>query len=153
MTTLSLAVMQVNFLPTWSSNHSSVSAQAPDVGEESDGDDSDCTSQILGLPVWYKYLELDANCEVVGPADENGQFDWEQAAGFVALAVFEILLRLGGIVAVGFVIYGGFRFITSQGEPENAASARQTVLNAIIGLVITIISASVVSFIASRLTS
>lgn len=112
-----------------------------------------CSRSVLGLPAWYKYLDLDGSCDVVGPTNDSGAFDWSLAAGYIALAIFEVLLRLGAVVAVFFVMYGGFRFITSQGEPENAASARQTIINAIIGLVITIASASIVSFVATRLTS
>lgn len=124
-----------------------------------------CSSNFLGLPAWYKYLdvgpEVDSDGNVVAGGDkcaingprENGKFDWQKASGYVAVAVLEILLRIGALVAVGFVMYGGFRFITSQGDPEGAKNARNTIINAIIGLVITIASASIVAFIANRLTS
>lgn len=126
---------------------SPIPAHAQGVGVE------DCSRSILGFPTWYRYLELDGVCNVSGPLNEDNRFDWQRAAGYIAVAVLEILLRLGALVAVGYVIYGGFKFITSQGEPENAKNARNTILNAIIGLVITIASASIVAFIANRLTS
>lgn len=121
-----------------------------------------CSTTLLTLPTWYKYLDVgpeDNNknngdpCAIIGPKDSSGNFDWQKAAGYVAIAVVEVLLRLGSLVAVGFVIYGGFRLITSQGDPEGAKNGRNTIINAVIGLVITIASASIVSFIATRLTS
>lgn len=129
---------------------------------------SGCSTSFLGLPTWYRYLQLNSACDVVGPTSEvatgqdddpnttmnesvKEQFDWERASGYIAIAIVEILLRLASLVAVGFVIYGGFRYITSQGEPENAKSARQTIINALIGLVIAIAAASIVAFIGNRL--
>lgn len=127
-----------------------------------------CATSFLGLPAWYKYLQLDSECNVVGPTenvatgrtddtstpqDESIKqvFSWERAAGYIAIAIVEMLLRIASLVAVGFVIYGGFRYIASQGEPENAKSARQTIINALIGLVIAIAAASIVAFIGNRL--
>lgn len=123
-----------------------------------------CSTSFLGLPVWYKYLDVgpeqleDNNgdlivtdeCAILGPRDEQGRLDWRAAGGYIAIAVIEVMLRLGSVIAVGFVMYAGFRFITSQGEPDNAKAARETMINAMIGLVITIAAASIVSFIANR---
>lgn len=117
-------------------------------------------NSILGLPTWYEYLNVakdstGSGCSVVGPPgnSSNPNVDWSIAIGYIALAILEILLRLASLIAVGYVIYGGFRFITSQGEPENAKAARETVQNAVIGLVIAVIAATVVNFVASRLMS
>ncbi len=115
-------------------------------------------SWFLGFPTWYKYLEFERDdtgkCSVVGPRDaENAnQIDWEQASGLIAIAIVEMLLRVATLVAVGYVMYGGFRYITSQGEPESAKSARQTIINAMIGLVVSLVAAALVSFIANAIT-
>lgn len=118
----------------------------------------DCTKSFLGLPAWYKYLESTPwpECDINGPretSDPSSPFNWPKAAGFVGIAVFEALLRIAALVAVVYVVYGGFRYITSQGEPEGAKSARETILNALIGVVIAIAAASIVSFIMQRLTA
>lgn len=124
-----------------------------------------CGNSFLGLPAWYKYLDVgpqidDAGatvpngdpCAINGPR-QDGKFHWEKAAGFIAVAIFEALLRIAALVAVVYVVYGGFRYITSQGEPEGAKSARDTILNALIGVVIAVAAASIVSFIMQQLTS
>lgn len=121
------------------------------VGAIADG----CNASFFGLPAWYTYLESTGppECEITGPKDPDGEFSWQAAAGLVAVAVVDALLRVAGLVAVGYVVYGGFRYITSQGNPDGANSARQTIINALIGVVIAVAASSIVRFVANRMTS
>ena len=113
-----------------------------------------CKKSILGFPVWFEYLDADENCTITGPpGDKAGEIDWAKASGYVAIAIVEIMMRLASLVAVGYVVFGGFKLITSQGEPESAKDARNTIINALIGLVITMIAATLINFITTRLTS
>ncbi len=102
---------------------------------------------FLSFPTWYKYLEgedVSGKCTPVvnSPSD----------AIPVLVAIVEILLRIIGLAAVAFVVYGGFRYITSQGQPDATKSARQTIQNAFIGVVISIIASVGVSFLGRSLT-
>ncbi len=45
-------------------------------------------------------------------------------------------ITLAGVVALFFVIFGGFKFLTSGGEKEKVEGARKTITFAIIGLVV-----------------
>lgn len=102
---------------------------------------------ITWLPTWYKYLN--------GVEDDTGrcsvQFTFPDDISKILLAVVEIILRVGALVAVGFVIYGGFQYLISQGEPDKLKSAQQTILNALIGLVIATMATIIVNFIGGRL--
>ena len=69
----------------------------------------------------------------------------------ILLAVVDDLLRIAGIVAVGFVIYGAFQFIASQGNPEGTAKAQSTVINALLGLAVAIAAITFVSFLGDKL--
>lgn len=115
----------------------------------------DKSSSFFSFPVWYKYLdvgELNGDpCAFKGPSDSNGEFDWSRAIPRVGLAIVEILLRIAGLVAVAFVIYGGFRYTTSQGEPENLKQAQGTIINALVGLVIAMLATGIVSFLGNSL--
>lgn len=62
------------------------------------------------------------------------------------------LLLLVGIVAVLFLILGGFQYITSAGNPENINKAKTTITYTIIGVLITLLSYAVVKFIVSQFT-
>lgn len=117
----------------------------------------DSAKTWLGIfPTWYHYLDQtvgsDGSCDISGPSNTDGDIDWAKAAPLVGLAVIDILLRLVGLISVVFVVYGGFNYIMSQGEPDKITSARKTITNSLIGVAISIVAASVVAFIANVLT-
>lgn len=120
---------------------------------------TDKGSTFLGFPTWYKYLNpsfIEARDTVVGDkvlktvSQCNLNANFPEDLGKVGLAIVEILLRLGGLIAVAFVVYGGFKYITSQGEPDKTKNARQTIINSMIGLVISIIATAAVAFIGKE---
>src|SRR6266542_626553 len=87
---------------------------------------------FLGFPHWYKYLDGIQDANGICTAHLNGINDiW-----LVIAALIEILLRVGAILAVAMVIYGGVTYITSQGEPDKTGQAKNTIVNALIGLAI-----------------
>jgi hypothetical protein len=114
-----------------------------------------CNKSFLGLPTWYKYLEVGEYegdpCAIKGPNDGKGGLDFEQALPLIVLAVIEILLRIAGMVAVGFVIFGGFKYITAQAEPDKLAQAQSTIINALIGLAIAVMAVTVVNFLGGAI--
>ncbi len=55
-------------------------------------------------------------------------------------------------MAVLFIIIGGFQYITSAGNPENVSKAKNTILYAIIGIIVTLLSYAIVKFIIDALT-
>ena|SRR3990167_9996982 len=63
----------------------------------------------------------------------------------------QILLAVAGLIAVIFLIIGGFRYITAGGNEETAESAKKTVTNAIIGIVIVILAFVIVRVISNAL--
>lgn len=67
-------------------------------------------------------------------------------AGILVFAI-NIGLSIAGLVAVLFIIYGGFQYMTSAGNEERAETGRRTLVNAIIGLVVIILSYVIVSVI------
>jgi hypothetical protein len=69
----------------------------------------------------------------------------------IGLAAVDIALRIAAFIAVGYVIYGGVQFVAAQGETDRTKKARQTVINALIGLVIALMSTAIVAFIGKRI--
>jgi uncharacterized membrane protein len=65
------------------------------------------------------------------------------------IKVIRIMLGIAFGVAVLFLIIGGFYYITAQGNEESAAKGKQTVINALIGIVIIIMSYVIVNVIAN----
>lgn len=50
--------------------------------------------------------------------------------------ITQILVTLAGVTATGFIVWGGLRYITSSGSPEQLEGAKKTILYSAIGLVI-----------------
>jgi hypothetical protein len=66
--------------------------------------------------------------------------------------VINIFSLVVGVVSVIMIIYGGFRYITSGGESNSVSSAKNTILYAIIGLVIVALAQFIVRFVLGRVT-
>lgn len=135
-----------------------------------------CTkSHFFGLEPWYQYIggELDTSsgsCEVkcfnildqgvipegqpnAGKPNKNECGQVKSDVPMVILAVIDDLLRIAALVAIGFVLYGAFRYTASQGNPEQTAQAQSTIINALIGLAIATVAIAFVSFLGSKLGS
>jgi hypothetical protein len=64
---------------------------------------------------------------------------------------FNILFGIIGGITLLFVVLGGFRYITSGGNPQSAARAKDTILYALIGLTITVAATAIVNFLFGNL--
>lgn len=106
--------------------------------------------QFFGLKPWYYYLEVNNDCSIkdFNVLPPNGTSDFL----LVAVVIIDDLLRIAGFVAIGYIIYGGILYVTSQGSPDQTGKAQNTIINALIGLVITVIAVAFVSFLGSRLS-
>ena len=51
---------------------------------------------------------------------------------------------VASLVATGFIIWGGYKYITSEGDPSKVMIGKKIITGAVIGLILTI-SASVIS--------
>lgn len=105
-----------------------------------------CERTFLGMPPWYRGLvdPADPNCDIKPPEKVGGlsNFIW-----MIVLNVIEIGLFIVGYAALFFIIYGGFLFLTGGSNPSQTEKARKTLLNAVIGLVISISAIAVVKLI------
>jgi hypothetical protein len=72
--------------------------------------------------------------------------------GFFTTAV-NILLFLIGAVAVIMIIFGGFRYVISGGDSSAVTSAKNTILYAIIGLIIAALAYAIIDFVLNTLVS
>jgi hypothetical protein len=62
-----------------------------------------------------------------------------------------VLAILGGVAAIIIIIIGGFRYVTSAGDANKAASARNAIVGAIVGVVIIAAAEVIVIFVVSRI--
>ena len=67
--------------------------------------------------------------------------------------ITNIVLYIVGIIAVLMLIIGGIKYVISGGDQKKVTDAKNTVLYAIIGLVIALLAFAIVNFVISALPS
>ena len=76
-------------------------------------------------------------------------------SGLYALAakVVNIFSVIVGIVAVIMIIFGGFKYITSGGDSGNVSGAKNTLIYAIVGLIVVALAQFIVHFVLKTASS
>jgi len=67
--------------------------------------------------------------------------------GSVVSKIVNILTIVAGIIIVFLLIFSGFRFIVSGGDSNRIATARKTLIGAIVGLIIITLAQLIVHFV------
>lgn len=75
----------------------------------------------------------------------------EGSIGDLMQRIVNALLFLIGGVSVIMIIIGGVRFVVSSGDQQAAANARNTVLYAVIGLIVAVSAYGIINFVLGRL--
>ena len=65
--------------------------------------------------------------------------------------IINTLLFITGMVAVIMIVIGGLRYVTSNGDSNQASQAKNTILYAVIGLVVAIMAYAIVNFVITSL--
>jgi hypothetical protein len=102
----------------------------------------DCLSQGSGLD----NLEISASGCTPDPDAAQGTARIQNIVK-VVINIFSVVV---GIVAVIMIIWGGFKYITSGGETGNITSAKNTIIYAIVGLVIVALAQFFVQFVLDQ---
>ncbi|MBA3757247.1 hypothetical protein H0X09_00045 [Candidatus Saccharibacteria bacterium] len=89
--------------------------------------------------------EGEATCE--DPNTSTGNFS------DLLRRIVNILSVIIGVIAVIMIIFGGLRYITSGGDSTKVGNAKNTILYALIGLIIVALSQVIVRFVLSNTTS
>ena len=77
--------------------------------------------------------------ELIGP---NGVFT----------QITNTVLYIVGIISVIMLIYGGLRYVISGGDSKKVTDAKNTILYAIIGLIVSILAFAIVNFVINAIT-
>ena len=66
--------------------------------------------------------------------------------------IIQFLFVVAVILALGFLIYGGIRWITSGGDKAGVETARNTIIAAIIGLIVVFLAYVIINLVLTFLT-
>jgi hypothetical protein len=111
------------------------------------------SNQIVGGLCQGANLEVSDNpSSGTGSCSTNGESVADKV-NRILKRIVNFLSALIGVVAVIMIIFGGFRYITSGGSDTSVASAKNTILYAIIGLIIVALAQLIVRFVVKLIGS
>ncbi len=87
-------------------------------------------------------------CSDVGP---DGKSVTESKVNGTIALIINIFSLVVGVTAVIMVMIGGFKYVTSSGDSASVNSAKNTILYAIVGLIIVALAQIIVQFVLSKL--
>lgn len=85
--------------------------------------------------------QIQGGIDDITPEDEGASL--EESIG----TIVNILLFLLGAIAVIMIVIGGIRYATSNGDQSAITSAKNTILYAVIGLIVAIMAYAIVNFV------
>ncbi len=115
------------------------------------------TSLIMGMAMFAPSLAFAATtttdakakvCEGIGGCDAPAG---EKSVADIVATVINILSWIVGIAAVIVVLFGGLRYVISTGDSSKISSAKDTIVYALIGLVIVAMAQVIVRFVLQRI--
>jgi len=110
----------------------------------------DVTGELKTNDACDKATDSDGNdaCHAVTSSSQGGALT---PMVIVTRGINIALVVLGGVSAL-MIVYAGFRFTLADGDPQKVKAARNTILYAVAGLVIAILSYGIVSWITDRIS-
>lgn len=83
-------------------------------------------------------------------ADDIGVRRIDATDGVISSALRATFIVIGAL-AVLFIIIGGIRYILSNGDQSQIAQAKNTVLYAVVGLIVSLAATAIISFVGTTL--
>lgn len=116
-----------------------------------------CTPNVAAVGLNYNLTNRDK--EACSNAADNGQDGCESVttsgqgvtANTIVKGGINLALAILGSVSVVMMVYAGFRFALANGDPAAVTAARNTILYAVAGLVIAVLSYAIVNWIVDYL--
>ncbi len=106
---------------------------------------ADITNSLCGGTVNLSVSENAGNCAAI-----NNSANQVNNALHSGINIFSIIV---GIIAVIMIIIGGFKYITSGGSTDKVSSAKNTLIYAIVGLIIVALAQFIVKFVLTKATA
>ncbi len=92
-------------------------------------------------------LDPGSTCDPANDTEANATIDR------ILKTVINLFSLIVGIVSVIMIIVGGLKYITSGGDSGNVTGAKNTILYAVIGLVVVALAQFIVRFVLTKVTT
>jgi hypothetical protein len=97
---------------------------------------------VVAPAVPAAYAQLD---DGINAAKTDDQVDADMAT--IVANVVNVLLFIIGALSVIMIIFGGFKYITSGGDSSGVTAAKNTIMYAVIGLIVAVLAYAIVNFV------
>lgn len=94
-----------------------------------------------------------ANLDSNGQCDESTVTQAKENVNTLLVQVINVFSLIVGVTAVVMIIIGGLKYITSGGDSGNVTGAKNTILYAIVGLVIVALAQVIVRFVLAKVSN
>lgn len=88
--------------------------------------------------------------QILGEADDLG-FPAVNADSTLLESILSTVFLVTGALATIFIVVGGLRYVLSVGNSEKVQKAKNTILYAVVGLVLSIFALGIVNFVIANL--
>lgn len=104
------------------------------------------TTAIIGMILTMSATVIVNTAKIVLGINGNG---WNQGLfqGSQLQQAFNWAYTVAGIVAVAFIVKGGFEYVISRGDPGKIQKATRSIIYAVVGLIIVILAAAITAFV------
>ena len=105
---------------------------------------------VLGMGAQEAWAAQDICSDDSVPEElrEAAGCDTEQTLVPVAARLIQVVIGIVGVLAVCVMVYGGFMYVTSTGDPGKTTRARNILLYGIIGVVVAGLAYAIVYFVS-----
>lgn len=101
----------------------------------------------VATPVYAVSGDITSGIQATGAGSNGNPTDLNS----VIKSIVNVMLFIIGALAVIMIIYSGIRFATSGGNASTVTSARQTLIYAVVGLVIAILAYAIVNWVTAMI--
>ncbi len=108
------------------------------------------TGAVLTPTATYAACGSPADCVKAGVGKAGGGGATAEPQEIIKTIVRALLFLIGAISVI-MIIIGGFRYVVSQGDSGNVTAAKNTILYAVIGLIVAIFAWAIVDFVIDNL--
>lgn len=110
-------------------------------------------SMVATLPTFADtdICSLDVSAEVKAAAGCSGTGVSVDTLPSVIVRILNAIILVAGLIAVVFVVIGGINYMTSSGDAAKIKKAKDTILYAIIGLVVCALAFAIVNFVINNI--
>lgn len=104
----------------------------------------------LVVPVSYAECSSAQDCVRSGVDGVGSTGSSATSVSGIIQTVVNVMLFLLGAVCVVMIVIGGIRYATSQGDQSGVSSAKNTILYAVVGLVVAVAAYAIVNFVVEQ---